>query len=80
MLGLTIILYLITLAVIRVKTLDIAADITLMSKAANDPFQRQDLRIAAGAGALAASLALLWWRACYALATLIALALIVYLW
>ena len=80
MLGLTIILYLITLAMIRTKTLDIAADIALMSKAANDHLQRQDLRVAAGAGALAAAFALLWWRACYVFATVVALALIAYLW
>ena len=80
MIGLTVILYIGALAVIRTKTLDILADITLLTNAANDGLQRQDLRIAAGAGALAASLALLWWRACYALATLIALALIAYLW
>ena len=80
MIGLTIILYLIALAVIRVKTLDIAADIALLTRAANDGLQRQDLRVAAGAGALAASLALLWWRACYVLATVVALAVIAYFW
>lgn len=80
MIGLTIILYLIAIALIRAKTLDITADIAMMSNAANNPLQHRDLRIAAGAGTLAAAFALLWWRACYVIATVVELALIVYLW
>ncbi len=80
MIGLTIILYLVSIALIRMKTIEVTADIALMSEAANDPLQRKDLRIAASASVLAAAFALLWWRFCYVLATVGAVSVIAYLW
>ncbi len=80
MIGLTIILYFVAIALIRMKTLEVTSDIALMSEAANDPLQRKDMRIAASASVLAAAFVLLWWRACYVLATVIAAAIIAHLW
>ena len=80
MIGLTIILYLVSIALIRMKTIEVTADIALMSEAANDPLQHKDLRIAASASVLAAAFVLLWWRFCYVLATVGAVSIIVYLW
>jgi len=80
MIGLTIILYLVAVALIRMKIMAISADILEIAKALDEPFLPRDLRRQLHLTAIGAQIHIVVWGAVWFVATVITLSLIVYLW
>ncbi len=80
MLGLTIILYLVAVALIRMKIMAISADILEIARTCDDPFVPSDLRKQLQLCALGAQFHIVFWGAVWLVATIVEIALIAYLW
>ena len=80
MIGLVIILYLITVALIRMKFAAIGADIVEVAKVANDDFMPATLRQEARMALVGAQIVTIVWGGVLLLATAITAGLLVYLW